>query len=246
MQRSVVSAVAFNLVPSLSFFSTMPAPDTSQMSLAICSGFSKLRDQRTASRRQLRRKFSNQLGALKGKDVLKLAYRLLREPKIPRFVIFELVQHHDGARKAVDRAVLERLGAGMNSWWVVDSFACYLSGPAWREGQISDKVIESWAASDDLWWRRAALASTIPLNCRTRGGKGDVRRTIQICSLLVGDREEMVVKALSWSLRELAKREPDTVALFLTQNRDLLAPRVVREVTNKLTTGLKNPTAKRT
>jgi 3-methyladenine DNA glycosylase AlkD len=51
----------------------------------------------------------------------------------------------------------------------------------------------------------------------------------------------MVVKALSWALRALAQREPEAVRLFLKDQRSNLAPRILREVSNKLTTGLKNP-----
>jgi len=52
----------------------------------------------------------------------------------------------------------------------------------------------------------------------------------------------MVIKALSWALRELAKRDNKAVKTFLNKNEQSLASRVVREVNNKLKTGLKNPT----
>ena len=58
--------------------------------------------------------------------------------------------------------------------------------------------------------------------------------------MLETDRDDMVVKAMSWALRELAKRDPLAVRRFAASHQDL-APRVVREVTNKLKTGLKNP-----
>jgi len=51
----------------------------------------------------------------------------------------------------------------------------------------------------------------------------------------------MVVKGLSWALRELAKREPAIVRDFLSENKNRIAARVIREVGNKLETGLKNP-----
>jgi 3-methyladenine DNA glycosylase AlkD len=120
-------------------------------------------------------------------------------------------------------------------------FGCYLAGPAWREHQVSERLIHSWVRSKDRWWRRAALVSTVPLNNKARGGTGDPVRTLKICELLVADRDEMVVKALSWALRELAKRDPDSVREFLRRTNDKLAPRVIREVNNKLSTGLKNP-----
>jgi 3-methyladenine DNA glycosylase AlkD len=54
----------------------------------------------------------------------------------------------------------------------------------------------------------------------------------------------MVVKALSWALRELAKRDPSAVREFVRENEARLAPRLLREVRNKLNTGLKNPKAR--
>jgi len=81
----------------------------------------------------------------------------------------------------------------------------------------------------------------VPLNLGSRGGTGDVPRTLRICRLLAGDHDDMVVKGLSWALREAAKRDPAAVQAFLARHRGVLAARVVREVTNKLTTGRKNP-----
>jgi 3-methyladenine DNA glycosylase AlkD len=123
----------------------------------------------------------------------------------------------------------------------VDSFARTLSGPAWLHGQVSDALIHRWARSEDHWWRRAALVSTVALNVRSRGGTGDVPRTLAVCRLLVDDHDDMVVKALSWALRELVAHDPEAVRAFLGAHDEVLAARVKREVTNKLTTGLKNP-----
>jgi 3-methyladenine DNA glycosylase AlkD len=99
----------------------------------------------------------------------------------------------------------------------------------------------SWAASSDRWWRRAALVSTVPLNLRAAGGTGDRDRTLAVCRLLVQDRDDMVVKALSWALRELVVWEAEAVRGFLDEHGDRVAPRVRREVLSKLDSGLKNP-----
>jgi 3-methyladenine DNA glycosylase AlkD len=58
---------------------------------------------------------------------------------------------------------------------------------------------------------------------------------------VVDDRDDMIVKALSWALRELSKKAPNAVEAFISENQTRLAPRVLREVSNKLKTGLKNP-----
>jgi len=81
----------------------------------------------------------------------------------------------------------------------------------------------------------------VPLNNTARGGTGDTKRTLSVCEMLVHDREDMVVKALSWALRELSKKDPKAVQRFVSAHRPRLAPRVIREVNAKLSTGLKNP-----
>jgi 3-methyladenine DNA glycosylase AlkD len=55
----------------------------------------------------------------------------------------------------------------------------------------------------------------------------------------------MVVKALSWALRELVVHDPGAVRAFLQEHEAVLAARVKHEVRNKLTTGLKNPRGKK-
>ena len=58
------------------------------------------------------------------------------------------------------------------------------------------------------------------------------------------DRDDMVVKAMSWALRELIPHDRLAVETFLEKHEDVLASRVKREVRNKLETGLKNPRRK--
>ena len=73
------------------------------------------------------------------------------------------------------------------------------------------------------------------------GRSADIARTLAVCRMLVADRQDLVVKALSWALRELVVHDPEAVRRFLAQNEETLASRIKREVRNKLDTGLKNP-----
>ncbi len=82
--------------------------------------------------------------------------------------------------------------------------------------------------------------ATTGLNVPNRGGRGDTERTLAVCERLVRDRDDLVVKALSWALRELVRHDPGAVAAFLDRHDADLAPRVRREVTSKLTIGLKH------
>jgi 3-methyladenine DNA glycosylase AlkD len=86
----------------------------------------------------------------------------------------------------------------------------------------------------------------VPLNLRSRGGTGDTGRTLDICRQLVADGDDMVVKALSWALRELVVWNPEAVRRFLDTHHEVLAARVRREVRSKLETGRKHPVRRAT
>jgi 3-methyladenine DNA glycosylase AlkD len=211
----------------------------------IVSQLQAMPDLRVESIRAVRRDVSQQVADWPSPMVMMLARRLLGQSGFEfRLVAYELVAYHPEALRDLRARELERLGRNLDSWGAVDMFGCYLAGPVWREHQVSDGLIAKWAGSTDRWWRRAALVSTVPLNNKARGGRGDAERTLSICRLLVDDRDDMVVKAMSWALRALAVRNPQAVQQFLAEHRDRLAARVVREVRNKLSTGLKNPRRK--
>lgn len=194
----------------------------------------------TPNVRAVRRRYSQILKTEDAAFVLNLARELLGRYG-HRGVACELIAAHPGAFRSLGSAELEELGHGIDSWGSVDTFARTLSGPAWRDGLVADEVIHRWAHSGDRWWRRAALVSTVALNVRSHGGTGDVERTLAVCRLLAADPDDMVVKALSWALRELVVHDPDAVRTFLEEYDHLLAARIKREVCNKLRTGLKNP-----
>ncbi|MCA1573196.1 MAG: DNA alkylation repair protein [Acidobacteria bacterium] len=221
--------------------SKVDSKQLSDLEAKVVARVSALPEQKTDAIREVRREFSRRLAKAPSELIIRLALRLTRRRVMSlRFVAYELVQHHKPAFGSLNARSLEELGRGLDSWGAVDSFACYLAGPAWREQQISDASLRRWAGSKDRWWRRAALVSTVPLNSKARGGTGDQSRTVDICAMLVKDRDDMVVKALSWALRELAKRNPESVRQFLAEHEHDLAPRVLREVNNKLVSGLKN------
>ena len=200
----------------------------------------------TESIRSLRREFSKRLVKSPPRFVVEVALELLDKHTIEhRLVAYELVCHHRAAMAGLTEKDIRLFGRGIGSWGSVDMFACYLAGPAWREHQVSDKLIHGWARSRNRWFRRAALVSTVPLNSKARGGSGDTARTLEVCRALIADRDDMVVKAMSWALRELSKRDPEAVDRFLDEHQGELASRVIREVRNKLLTGLKNPRVKK-
>lgn len=221
--------------------------ETSDLENEIIARLAALASPNTQTIRNTRREFSRRLAKAPPELIVSLALRLTRHSgNFPRFFAYELVQHHRQALRSLNAKSLQNLAQGNDNWGAVDAFACFLAGPAWRERQVSEALIQRWARSGDRWWRRTALVSTVALNNKARGGSGDTNRTLMICEMLTDDRDDMVVKALSWALRELSKQDPGSVRQFLRQHDGLLAPRVAREVRSKLQTGLKNRRPDRT
>lgn len=158
-----------------------------------------------------------------------------------RQVAYELIGRREDLRRTLGVRHVEALGAGNDNWKSVDVFATQVAGPCWREGRLSDSTLRRWARSRDRWWRRTALAATVVLNTKSRGGRGDAARTLALCALCVDDRDDMVVKACSWALRKLSELRPDAVRSFVREHASRLAPRVRREVEHKLQSGRKHP-----
>ena len=189
--------------------------------------------------RPIRREISKRIAKARPEEVLELA-RALVDLDL-RGWAYELVHFHRPTLRSLDAGAIESIGAGIADWASVDVLGTRLAGPAWLNGQIADRDVHRWARSPDRWWRRTALVATTGLNVKTRGGLGDAPRTLAVCEMLADDRDDMVVKAMSWALRELVPWAPDAVESFLAEHEDRLAARVKREVRNKLSTGLKNP-----
>jgi len=176
------------------------------------------------------------------RDAVRVAHALAATRTLEgRQVAYDLLARLRAAAAVLTEADVERLGRGNDNWVSVDTFACRVAGPAWREGRLGDARVHRWARSRDRGWRRAALASTVALNIAARGGAGDVRRTLALCERLAGDHDDMVAKAMSWALRSLARHDEAAVRGFVAAHAGTLPARVRREVGNKLKTGLKNP-----
>lgn len=199
-----------------------------------------VRVKNTPNLRKVRQQYSKKLTLAAPEQILDFARYFIKNYNY-RWIIFEIIICHKTAIQLIGEKELKEFGNQIDSWGAVDVFAGYLAGPAWRNGQVPDELISSWANSKNFWWRRTALVCTVSLNRRSAGGKGDIDRTLKICSKLAADKNDMVIKALSWALRELIAHDPESVRKFLNEHDIELAARVKREVRNKLTIGLKNP-----
>ena len=189
---------------------------------------------RTEDVRNVRKYYSRLYRKAPPETLLEIAEHLFFDEGY-RFVPYELIYYHPGAIALLNPEKVHGLSADINHWAAADTFAQFISGPAWKQGMISDDLIEKWIESPDFWYRRIAVVSTIYLD-------GDPERMLKYAAMLVDDHEDMIVKALSWVLRRAIRYDRKGVEQFLNDHKRQLAARIKREVRNKLDTGLKNPT----
>ena len=195
----------------------------------------------TQDLRAVVRTFNKRLKTLSGDELFQLGVELLGFNNTEcRQTAYELIAAHRAARELLDDDRIEILARGLDNWACVDNFCITLVGEAWRTERIQDSTIEAWSRSQDQWRRRAALVATVPLNLTTHGGRGDSRRTLHICTILVADQSDTVQKALSWALRCLVPWDRPAVKQFIIDHEAELPTRVKRELRRKLETGKKN------
>jgi len=153
---------------------------------------------------------------------------------------YEMLGRDRKLLSALEYDDLAALGRNLDNWASVDHYAVGIFGVLWGKGVVKDRHIDRLLNSAIFWERRVAVVSTVALNLKSRGGKGDTARTLAVCEKVVDDHHDMIQKALSWALRELSKWDRDSVYSFIKLHENRLANRVLREVNHKLEFGTKN------
>lgn len=157
-----------------------------------------------------------------------------------QIIAYEIINKDKKLLSALSHEDLMALWKNLDNWASVDHFTVGIYGVLWGKGVVKDHHIDILLQSDSIWDRRVAVVSTVALNLKTRGGYGDTPRTLSVCERVVDDLQPMIWKALSWALRELAKREPEAVWDFLEEFESRMSKQAVREITHKLEFGTKN------
>ena len=99
----------------------------------------------------------------------------------------------------------------INNWDLVD-----LSAPKIVGGWLLDKeknVLYELANSDNLWEKRIAIVSTFAFI-----RAGEFEDSLKISEILLGDKHDLIHKAIGWMLREVGKRDVSLLEEFIKEN----------------------------
>ena len=101
--------------------------------------------------------------------------------------------------------------AHINNWDLVDVSSGRIVGGYL---QYRDRApLYALARSESLWERRIAM-----VGCQWFLKAGETADLFRLAEMLLGDRHDLMHKAVGWSLREAGKRDPAALRQFLTDH----------------------------
>ena len=115
----------------------------------------------------------------------------------------------------------------INNWDLVDATCPTIVG---RHLSTKDRrVLYRWAKSKILWPRRIAIISTLAFI-----RKGDFKDTLALSAHLLKDPHDLMHKAVGWMLREIGKRDLNTLETFLSRHYSKMPRTMLRYAIEKL------------
>ena len=109
----------------------------------------------------------------------------------------------------------------INNWDLVDASAPYIVGAHLADRERSP--LYRLAQSDSLWERRIAIVATFHFI-----RNGDLSDTLNIAAHLLADQEDLIHKATGWMLREVGKRNPAALEIFLRRHYPIMPRTMLR------------------
>ena len=101
----------------------------------------------------------------------------------------------------------------VNNWDLVDYSTPHIIGDYLFNHQDQRTLLYDWARSSNLWERRIAIVATFAFI-----KQDEFSPTLKIGRLLLGDKEDLIHKALGWMLREIYKKDSETCSTFIKEN----------------------------
>ena len=167
-------------------------------------------------------------------EVVKLLSSSIHEERL--VALYMLIGHYKKGDVKIQKEIFElyiRYTKYINNWDLVDSSAEFIVGDFL--GDKEKDLLFVLAKSESLWERRIAIVATF---CYIK--KREHHYTFEIANLLLGDKEDLIHKAVGWMLREVGKRcGEDLLRGYLDRNSSIMARTTLRYAIEKFTPELR-------
>lgn len=158
------------------------------------------------------RKVAKEFKNLPLPEIKCLLHSEIHEERLLALVILvgQFEKSNDAARKRIYDLYLANT-QHVNNWDLVDVSAPQIVGGYLEER--SRKPLYRLAKSASLWERRISILATFHFI-----RQGDFADTLKIAEKLLGDKEDLIHKAVGWMLREVGKRDVAMLEAFLNDH----------------------------
>ncbi|QED23619.1 HisA/HisF-related TIM barrel protein [Candidatus Deianiraea vastatrix] len=127
----------------------------------------------------------------------------------------------DSKREICDFYLSPKIAQGVNNWDLVDTSCYKILGDFCMKNKDFINTLYSLAKSDNLWLKRISIVSNLALI------KAEIfTPCLDICTLFLADKEDLIAKACGWMLREIGKKNIDILSDFLLKNASKM-PRIM-------------------
>jgi 3-methyladenine DNA glycosylase AlkD len=173
------------------------------------------------------RKVAKEFKSLPLPEVVRLLHSTIHEERLTALVILVLQTAKCDAetRQRVYDLYLANT-RHINNWDLVDLSAPQLVGVYLNDK--SRKPLDRLAKSAWLWDRRISILATFHFI-----RQGDLDDAPRIAEMLLGDKEDLIHKAVGWMLREVGKRDQEILEAFLQRHRQIMPRTMLRYAIEK-------------
>ena len=170
----------------------------------------------------LQRKLAQEYLTLGQSDIQKLLDSKIHEHRLTALFILIKQYQQSGlkTKKEIVDFYLKNLSS-INNWDLVDLSAPKILGDYFQDKDKS--VLYKLAQSNNLWKRRIAILATY-----TFIKNKQFNDTLKIAELLLGDKHDLIHKAVGWMLREVGKKDQKVEEVFLKKYYKIMPRTMLR------------------
>lgn len=173
-------------------------------------------------------------------DVLTVALHLIGQPTTEDKLcgILLLAEHHLERLETghVDQLAAPLAAGDLADWNSCDWYCVKVLGPFIANGDPETRArgVARWAVSENLWQRRAAAVAFVNLAPQPPLFPGFDALVLSIAEANVADPTRWSQTSVGWLLRELSRRNPDSVVAFVDAHTLRLSAEARRTALSKL------------